>query len=100
MKRYLLPYFDGQYLDVKQNKITSALPYISARIYHSMPLVLVDIDEIRRVVDYIHVKVSRDCTPEEVTQLIESVKTLMRDALDGMPHYERPAEERGCYHVP
>lgn len=100
MKRCLLPYFDGKYLDVKRNQIDNALPYITSRIYRQMPLILVDIDEVNKVVDYIHVKVKRDCTPEEVAQLVEQIKRLMRDALDGMPHYERPAEERGRYHVP
>ena len=95
-----MPYRDGKYLLIKQNRIDNALPYITRRIYKRMPLILVDIVEINRVVDYIHVKVNRDCTPEEVTQLVEQIKTLMRDALDGMPHYERPAEERGRYHVP
>lgn len=65
-----------------------------------MPLILVDIDEISKVVDYIHVNVNRDCSPEEVTQLVEQIKGLMRGALEGMPHYVRPAKERGRYHVP
>ena len=65
-----------------------------------MPLILVDIDEISKVVDYIHVNVKRDCSPEEVTQLVEQIKGLMRGALEGMPHYVRSAKERGRYHVP
>lgn len=100
MKRYLIPYFDGKYQDIKQNRIDSALPCIKARLRHAMPLELVDVEEIERVVDYIHVKVNRECSPEEVSQLVEQIKTLMRDALDGMPHYTRPASERGVYHAP
>ena len=100
MKRYLLPYIDGKYLEVKQNKIDSALPYIRRRLFVNMPLVLIDVDEISRVIDYIHVKVSRDCSPEEVSQLVEQIKNLMRDAVDGIPHYVRPASERGKYSDP
>lgn len=100
VKRYLLPYIDGNYQSIKQNRIDSALPCIKARLRHAMPLELVDVEEIERVVDYIHVKVNRNCSPEEVAQLVEQIKTLMRDALDGMPHYTRPASERGRYSDP
>ena len=100
MKQFYIPYFNGMYLKVGRNQIDNALPYINRRIYRHMPLILVDIDEVNKVVDYIHVKVKRDCTPEEVAQLVEQIKAMIRGALDGMPHYERPAEERGRYHVP
>ena len=88
------------YLEVKRNQIDSGLPFIRRRLYHAMPLELIDVDEMSKVIDYIHVNVSRDCTPEEVKQLVEQIKNLLRDALDGIPHYIRDAGERGRYHVP
>lgn len=54
-----------------------------------MPIETIDVDEIRKVVDYIHVNVNRDCTKEEVTQLVGSIKNLLYDAIDNIPHHER-----------
>ena len=54
-----------------------------------MPIETIDVEEIRKVVDYIHVNVSRDCTKEEVSQLVESIKNLLYDAIDNIPHHER-----------
>lgn len=100
MKKYLFPTLNGKWEMVYQPKIQNALPYIEARIKYFMPVELIDVEEIQRVIDYVHVNVNRDCSPEEVHQLVEQIKNLFRDAVDNMPHYERPYKERGVYHVP
>lgn len=97
MKRYLFPLPDGRFLEVYQNKINNALPYIEKRIAYSLPIETVDVEEIKKVISYIRVNVNRDCTAEEVNGLVESIKRLMLEALDNMTKYERYLSERGTH---
>ena len=87
-KRQLFPLADGKFLEVYQNKIDSALPYIIQRVKYSLPIDTVDVEELKKVVSFIRVNVNRDCTAEEVNGLVESIKWLMIDAIDNMKHYE------------
>lgn len=88
MKRYLFPLPDGRFLEVKQNKIDSALPYINKRFEALLPTYVVDIDEVKNLVNYIRVNVNRDCTKEEVNGLVGQIRGLLLEALDNMEQYE------------
>jgi len=88
MKRYLFPLPDGRFLEVKQNKIDSALPYINKRFEALLPTYVVNVDEVKNLVNYIKVNVNRDCTKEEVNGLVEQIRGLMLEALDNMTQYE------------
>ena len=88
MKRYLFPLPDGRFLEVKQNKIDSALPYINKRFEALLPTYVVDVDEVKNVINYVRVHVNRDCTKEEVNGLVEQIRGLMLEALENMTQYE------------
>lgn len=88
MKRYLFPLPDGRFLEVKQNKIDSALPYINKRFEALLPTYVVDVDEVKNLVNYIRVNVNRDCTKEEVNGLVGQIRGLLLEALDNMEQYE------------
>lgn len=89
MKKYLFPLADGRFLEVKQNKIDNALPYVEKRLSYWLPIECVDKDEIKKVISYIRVNVNRDCTKDEVNGLVASIKNLLLEALDHMQTYER-----------
>lgn len=88
MKRYLFPLPDGRFLEVKQNKIDSALPYINKRFEALLPTYVVDVDEVKNLVNYIRVNVNRDCTKEEVNGIVGQIRGLLLEALDNMEQYE------------
>lgn len=88
MKKYLFPLADGRFLEVKQNKIDNALPYIERRLEYFLPVECVEKNEIIKVVHYIRVNVNRDCRKEEVNGLVEQIKQLLLDTLDHMTTYE------------
>ena len=93
MKKTLYPLGNGKYLEVGQNKIQNALPYIRKKIEYYLPIEMVDVDEVKKVVSYIRVNVNRDCTAQEVNQLIAQIKGLLFEALDHMTKYERYLSE-------
>lgn len=95
MKRYLFPLPDGRFLEVYQNKITSAIPFIEKRLSYSIPVDCVDVDEVKKVISYIRVNVNRDCTADEVNGIVNSIKKLMLDALEAMPKHERYISGKG-----
>ena len=88
MKKYLFPLADGRFLEVKQNKIDNALPYIERRLEYFLPVECVEKNEIIKVIHYIRVNVNRDCRKEEVNGLVEQIKQLLLDTLDHMTTYE------------
>lgn len=88
-KQMLIPYFDGKYLLVKQKGERFALNEINKRIEYYLPIETVDVRDISKVIDYIRVNVNRPCSPEEVRGIVESIKDLLRDALENMPKHER-----------
>ena len=88
MKRYLFPLADGRFLEVKQNKIDNALPYIERRLEYFLPVECEEKNEIIKVIHYIRVNVNRDCRKEEVNGLVEQIKQLLLDTLDHMTTYE------------
>jgi len=88
MKRYLFPLADGRFLEVKQNKIDNALPYIERRLEYFLPVECVEKNEIIKVVHYIRVNVNRDCRKEEVNGLVAQIKNLLLETLDHMTTYE------------
>ena len=88
MKRYLFPLPDGRFLEVKQNKIDSALPYINKRFEALLPTYVVNVDEVKNLVNYIRINVNRDCTKEEVNGLVGQIRGLLLEALDNMEQYE------------
>ena len=88
MKRYLFPLPDGRFLEVKQNKIDSALPYINKRFEALLPTYVVNVDEVKNLVNYIRVNVNRDCTKEEVNGIVGQIRGLLLEALDNMEQYE------------
>ena len=88
MKRYLFPLPDGRFMEVRQNKIDCALPYIDKRFEALLPTYVVDVDEVKNVINYVRVHVNRDCTKEEVNGLVEQIRGLMLEALENMTHYE------------
>lgn len=93
MKKYLYPLGNGKYMEVKDQKERSALPYIKKKIEYYMPVEMVDVEEIKKVISYIRVNVNRDCTAQEVNQLIGQIKGLLFEALDHMKKYERYLSE-------
>lgn len=95
MKRYLFPLPDGRFLEVKQNKIDSALPYINKRFEALLPTYVVNVDEVKNLVNYIRVNVNRDCTKEEVNGLVGQIRGLLLEALDNMEQYEIVKERKG-----
>lgn len=88
MKRYLFPLPDGKFLEVKQNKIDCALPYIDKRFEALLPTYVVNVDEVKKLLQYIRVRVDRDCTKEEVNSLVEQIRGLLSEALEHMDQYE------------
>lgn len=94
-KRYLYPLFDGRFLEVHQNKITNALPYIQRRIEYYMPIETVSVDEVREVISYIRVNVNRPCSADEVNALVGQIKNLLNDALNHMQKYEHYMYDKG-----
>ena len=88
MKKYLFPLPDGRFLEVKQNKIDSARPYINKRFEALLPTYVVNVDEVKNLVNYIRVNVNRDCTKEEVNGLVGQIRGLLLEALDNMEQYE------------
>ncbi|MBR6507463.1 MAG: hypothetical protein IKT37_07690 [Clostridia bacterium] len=95
-KKYIFPLLDGRYLEVHQRKIQNALPYINERIEYYMPIETVDVEDVKKVINYIRVNVNRDCTSAEVNGLVVQIKDLLIDALEHMEKHERYMyEERG-----
>ena len=88
-KKMIIPYLDGKYMIVHQKGERFAMEEINKRIEYYLPIETVDVEEVRKIVNYIRVNVSRDCTAQEVNGLVESIKNLLRDALDHMPKHER-----------
>ena len=94
-RRYLFPLMDGRFMEVKDKKVTCALPYIERRIEYYMPIDTIDVDEMLKVISFIRVNPSRDCSPQEVLQIVESIKGLLVDAIAHMPKHQRYLYERG-----
>ena len=97
-RRLLLPYFDGQYQKIHQDQIVSALPYIQRRLQYSIGIDTVDVEDVKKLIRYINVNVSRPCQPEEVRGLVEQIKAFLTESVDNMPHHERYLSERDCDH--
>ena len=97
-RRYLFPLFDGKYLEVKDKKVTSALPYIERRIGYFMPIDTIDVGEMLKVISFVRVNPNRACSPEEVVQIVESIKSLLVDAIGHMPKHQRFLNEKGGCH--
>ena len=94
-RRYLFPLMDGRFMEVKDKKVTCALPYIERRIEYYMPIDMIDVDEMLKVISFIRVNPNRDCTPEEVCQMVNQIKGLLVEAIGRMPKHQRYLYERG-----
>ena len=87
------PYPGGKYIEITENKEKNALPYIEKRIEYLLPVETVDVEEVRKLLQYINVKVNRDCTKEEVQMIVGQIRAFLADALDQLPKYERHRNE-------
>jgi len=94
-RRFLFPWFDGKYIEIKDKKVTNALPYIERRIGYYMPIDTIDVEEMLKIISFVRVNPNRDCTPAEVVQIVESIKTLLVDAIAHMPKHQRYLSEKG-----
>ena len=97
-RRLLIPFFDGQYQKIHQDQIVSAFPHIEKRLQYSIPIDTVDVEDVKKLIRYINVNVSRPCQPEEVRGLVEQIKAFLAESIDKMPHHERYLSERDCDH--
>ena len=88
-KKLLIPYLDGQWLAVRQIGERCALDDITKRIQYWLPIDTVDVDEVMKLIDYIRINVNRDCTPEEVKGIVESMKNFLTESIQNMPHNQR-----------
>lgn len=98
IRKYLFKRLDGQWEEIKQYKILSACPYINERIGYFMPIDTVDVEEVKKLVRYVGVRVNRACSPEEVNKLVEQIKGFLLESLEHMEHHERYMYERGTEH--
>ena len=88
-KKTIYPFFGGKFMIITEQKEDSANPFILKRIAYHMPIETVDVEEVLKVIRFIRVKPNRDCTPDEVCQMVEQIKALMTEAVMKMKHHER-----------
>ena len=93
-QKTIYPFFDGKYMVVTEQRDDSALPFIHRRIAYHIPIETIDVEEMLKVINYIRVKPNRNCTPEEVCQMVEQIKALLTEAVMKMQHHERYMYER------
>lgn len=93
--KYLLKWFDDQFLEVTETKIRNALPYISKRIAYNMPIDTIDVADVLALIAYIKVNPDRSCSAEEVRQIVEAVKSFLIEGVQNMEHHQRFLSERG-----
>lgn len=98
-QKTIYPFWDGKYIVLTEQREDSALPFIRKRIEYRMPIETIDVEEMLKVINYIRVKPNRDCTPEEVCQMVEQIKALLTEAVMRMKHHERylDGRERGTH---
>ena len=98
-QKTIYPFWDGKYIVLTEQREDSALPFIRKRIEYRMPIETIDVEEMLKVINYIRVKPNRDCTPEEVCQMVEQIKALLTEAVMKMKHHERylDGRERGTH---
>lgn len=88
-KKLLIPYLDGQWLSVRQLGDRCALDEINKRIEYWISIDTVDVKDVLALVDYIKINVNRDCTPEEVRGIVDSMKNFLVESLKKMKHHQR-----------
>lgn len=89
MKKYLFPQPDGKFLTIRRNIEDSALPHITKRIEYHLPVECIDVKDVQNIINYVRVRVNRDCTAEEVNAIVEQIRGLLLEALEHMTKYER-----------
>ena len=88
-KKLLIPYLDGQWLAIRRLGDNCGLNEINKRIEYWIPIDTVDVKAVMDLIDFIHINVNRDCTPEEVRNIVESMKSFLKESIEKMPHNER-----------
>lgn len=91
----VFPLFGNRLLTVTEQTDKSALPYINKRFEYLLPVETVDVDQLLPLIDYIRVHPNRSCTPEEVTAIVEQIKSFLKEAIANMEHHKRYNNERG-----
>lgn len=94
-KKYLLKYFDGQFMTAEDQRIRSAIPFIERRLEYSMPIDTIDVPDVLALIDYIKVNPNRSCSAEEVRSIVEAVKSFLLEGIENMEHHQRFISERG-----
>ena len=88
-QKTIYPHVGGQFMEITENKEKNALPFIEKRIEYFLPIETVDVEEVKKLLRYINVKVNRDCTMEEVQMIVNQIRGFLADALDQLPKHER-----------
>ena len=90
MKKEFYQRQGDQWYKVGRNQSDSALTQLNNRLKHSMPIELIDADQMRKMIKGINVKCDGSLSPEEAAQLLESVKGFLLNAIDNMQTYSAP----------
>jgi len=90
MKKEFYQRQGDQWYKVGRNQSDCALTQLNNRLKHSMPVELIDADQMRKMIKGVNVKCDRSLSPEEAAQLLESVKGFLLNAIDNMQTYSVP----------
>jgi len=85
MKKEFYQMQGGQLYRVGRHETNSAFEQLTNRLKHSIPIEMIDADQMRKMISGVNVKCDRSLTPEEAAQLLESVKGFLLNAVDSMP---------------
>ena len=89
MIRFVSRLPNGKLFVFTKNHERSALKHIQKRIEYWMPIETVDVEEMKKVINGIHVVIAESATPEEVGTIINEMKAFLIGAIDKMPKHER-----------
>lgn len=67
----------------------SALPHIQKRIEYRMPIEMIDVSDIERAINGLHVVIDKPVSPEEVGTMLNEIKRFLLDEIKKMPKHER-----------
>ena len=88
-KKFLVKGIDGQWLSIRQNGERFGLNEVTKRIQYYVPIDTVDVKAVMDLIDFIRINVNRDCNPEEVHNIVESMKKFLKESIEKMQHYKR-----------
>ena len=92
-QKTIYPHVGGQFMEIIENKERDALPHIDKRFEYLLPVETVDVEDVRKLLQYINVKVNRDCSMQEVQMIVNQIRGFLADALEQLPKHERYMSE-------